>query len=123
MAEWSCIRRAEDQKNTQWKEAVDSGLCELLTLGCEVGGRWNHIALDLVDKLAKYKAHSVPKVIQRSVELAWVDRWCAMIGIAVQDALAASLLAPAGRRLVLAPSAAFVPELDLLLDGQRWAFE
>ena len=46
-----------------------------------------------------------------------------MLGIALQDALAASLLAESGKRLVLDQSAAPAPELDILLDGQRWAFE
>ena len=46
-----------------------------------------------------------------------------MISIAVQDAIRASLLVPFGVRLVLEPSGAFVPELDSLLDGQRWAFD
>jgi len=43
--------------------------------------------------------------------------------VAVQDAIAASLLAPSGSQLVLDQSAAPVPELDAVLDGQRWAFE
>ena len=62
-------------------------------------------------------------VVRLSVQLAWVHRWASMISIAVQDAIRASLLAPFGVRLVLEPSAAFVPELDSLLDGQRWAFD
>ena len=62
-------------------------------------------------------------LLRRSVRLAWIDRWASMLGIAVQDALAASLLAASGRQLVLDQSAAPVPELDHLLDGQRWALE
>ena len=46
-----------------------------------------------------------------------------MISIVVQDAIRASLLVPFGVQLVLEPSAAPVPELDSLLDGQRWAFD
>ena len=46
-----------------------------------------------------------------------------MISVAVQDAIRASLLAPFGVQLVLEPGAAPVPELDSLLDGQRWAFD
>ena len=46
-----------------------------------------------------------------------------MLGIALQDAVAASLLAVSGQRLVLDQGAAPGPELDLLLDGQRWALE
>ena len=46
-----------------------------------------------------------------------------MIGVAVQNALAASLLAPYGPGIVLDQPSAPAPELDALLDGQRWAFE
>ena len=46
-----------------------------------------------------------------------------MLGAAVQDATAASLLVASGKQLVLDQSAAPVPELDNVLDGQRWAFE
>lgn len=42
-----------------------------------------------------------------------------MIKIAMQDALAASFLAPFGPRLNLDQRAAPIPELDILLDGQR----
>ena len=98
-------------------------MCELLVLACETGGRWNFTATDLVDKLAEYKAQYASPLLRRSVQLAWVDRWAAMLGIAVQDALAASLLAVSGAQLVLDQAAAPVPELDVLLDGQRWAFD
>ena len=46
-----------------------------------------------------------------------------MIEVTVQNALAASLLAPHGPGLVLDQPAAPAPDLDLLMDGQRWAFE
>ena len=46
-----------------------------------------------------------------------------MVSVAVQDAIAASLLAPASRSLVLDQSAAPAPSLDKLLDGQRWAVD
>jgi len=46
-----------------------------------------------------------------------------MVSVAVQDAIAASLLAPAGRALVLDQSAAPAPALGKLLDGQRWAVD
>ena len=79
--------------------------------------------MDLLDKLAQYRSKDVSPLLRRSVELAWKDRWCVMIGIAVQDALAASLLASPGPGLVLDQTAAPAPELDILMDGQRWAFE
>ena len=43
--------------------------------------------------------------------------------MAVQNAVAASLLAAESRKLVLDTGAADVPDLADLLDGQRWALE
>jgi len=83
----------------------------------------NDTAIDLIDRLAVYKAQHVPFSIRRSVQLAWTDRWASMLGLAVQDAIAASLLAHSGEQLVLDPSAAPIPELDSVFDGQRWALE
>ena len=77
-------------------------------------------ATDLVYKLAQYKAASAPAVLKRSVEHAWADHWFAMVTIVIQDALAASLLAAAGKGLVLDSGAAATPELDALLVWQRW---
>ena len=117
------LRRAEQQKSAKYGDAVDTGLCHLLTLATETGGRCNDTATTLIDKCAEYKAQHVPAVLCRSVQLSWRDRWASLLGVAVQDAIAASLLAPSGSQLVLDQSAAPVPELDTLLDGQRWAFE
>ena len=61
--------------------------------------------------------------MKRSVELAWSDRWWALLGVAAQDALAASLLNPLGKKLVLDDRNPTEPELADLLDGQRWASE
>ena len=92
-----------------------------MVLACEVGGRRNRAALDLVRLLAKEKARSVHPLLRRSVELAHADRWWAVFGCAVQNALAASLLAKSGRKLVLEDATTVGPEVDELLDGQRWA--
>ena len=62
-------------------------------------------------------------MLQRSIELAYKDRWWAILGVAVQNALAASLLVADGRRLVLDAAADAEPELDSVLDGQRWALD
>ena len=102
---------------------MESDLVSLVVLGCEKGGRWNSAALELLDKLAHYRSKDVPALLRRSVELSWKDRWAGLICVAVQDALAASLLAPHGPGIVLDQPAAPAPELDILLDGQRWAFE
>ena len=75
----------------------------------------------LVQQLASYKASGESPLLRRSCERAWEARWWSLIGVAAQVALAASLLARSGKQLVLDVPAAWAPELDSLLDGQRWA--
>ena len=115
------LERATRDKETKYADVHDSSLAELVVLGCEVGGRYNEQAANWVRCLAKQKAAKQHPLLKRSVELAWSDRWWALLGVAAQDALAASLLAPYGKRLVLDDRSAPEPELADLLDGQRWA--
>ena len=92
-----------------------------MVLACEVRRRWDEKALDVVRRLAKHKATNVHELLRRSVELAYTDRWWALLGMAVQSAVAASVLAPEGRKLVLDEKGADAPELSELLDAQRWS--
>ena len=119
----AALQRAEQQKVAKYGDVTELGLCHLLTLGTETGGRCNDTVLSLVDKLSTYKAQYAPEVLRRSVALSWRDRWASMLGIAVQNAIAASLLAPTGRRLVLDQSGAPTPDISTVLDGQRWAVD
>ena len=113
--------RAEKDKQTRYGDITSSGLGRLLVLGVEVGGRWNDTSIQLIAALARHKATEAPPLLRGSAQLAWSDRWWALVGVAAQKALAASLLAPCGRNLVLGvPADAPVP-IDLLLDSQRWA--
>ena len=115
------LTRALQDKNKKYYDVASGSLGELVVLAVETGGRWHDTALDLVRLLAKRKVRSVHPLLQRSAELAWADRWWALLGCAVQNAVAGSLLARTGKRLVLDEGAADAPPLDLLLDGQRWA--
>ena len=117
------LERAIQDKERKYGDVARSELAELVVLACEVGGRWHETAVELVRQLAKLKVRNVHPLLRRSVQLAWSDRWWSLLGVAVQDALAGSLLAPNGKKLVLDRADAETPELDLLLDGQRWALE
>ena len=117
------LQKALKEKEDKYEDVARSELAELVVLACEVGGRWNETAVDLVRQLAKLKVKNVHPLLKRSVELAWTDRWWALLGVAVQNALTASLLAAEGKTLVLDRGEAHEPDLDLLLDGQRWAFD
>ena len=117
------LERAQKDKLDKYWDVEESSLGELVCLGCEVRGRWNEEAHAWVRGLAKEKAKNQHPLLRRSVELAWLDRWWALLGAATQDALAASLLVENGQKLVLDDNTAPEPSMDLLLDGQRWAAE
>ena len=111
--------KALKDKERKYPEIVASAHAELLTLATEIGGRWNHTSVELVSLLAKHKVQETPGVLRRSAQLAWINRWWTILAVAAQDALAASVLAPACSRLVLDGSAADAPDLDILLDHNR----
>ena len=115
------FRVAEREKKVKYQDVDACSLTELLVLAVEVGGRWNNTAGDLVRRLAEHKAANENPVLRRATQRAWEDRWWSLLGVAAQGALAASLLAQTGHNLVLDAPAAWAPELNVLLDGQRWA--
>ena len=94
---------------------------KLLVLAAEVGVRWNETAELLVEQLAELRASQCPLLLRGATKRAWQDRWWSLLGTAVQGAVAASLLARSGPQLVLDTPAAFPPDLEDLLDAQRWA--
>ena len=73
------LKRAEQSKKDKYSDIEAGSMAELLTLGVEVGGRWNDTALTLVRHLARYKVEHVSPLLRRSVQLAWQDRWWAML--------------------------------------------
>ena len=86
---------SKEPAKTQKRDMVtfsvhESPHAKLLVLAAEVGGRWNHTTVHFVRQLAKHKVRTAPMVLQRSADLAWADRWWTLLGVAVQDALAAS---------------------------------
>ena len=87
------FQKALKEKEDKYEDIVRNELVELVVLACEVGGRRNESAVDLVRQLIKLKVRNVHPLLKRSMELAWTDRWWALLGVAVQNALTASLLA------------------------------
>ena len=114
------LRRANDDKHSKYRDISESRVAELIVLARETGGRWNRDALNLIDQLSQYKVAATPPLLRRAAQAAWANRWWAMLAVATQDSLAASILAEDGRRLVLEAAAAPAPDLDEVLDGQRW---
>ena len=65
--------------------------------------------MHLVSELFENK---VRNLLRKSAELAWNDLWWSMLGVAVQYAVAASLLAVSGHKLMIDDACPTAPELD-----------
>ena len=86
------ISRGEALKARTYPELVKSTEVRLVTLACEVGGRWSADCRTLLRGLAGARARSAPLPLQPVVRSAWLRRWTALLSVAQQDALAATLV-------------------------------
>ena len=86
------IERGERAKETTYPDLVDSDRLRLTTLACEIGGRWSQSTVDVVRALAKAKARQAPQRVRVAAQLGWERRWWSMLSVAVQDALASTLV-------------------------------
>ena len=86
------IARAEAKKGQTYSELVESPCVRLLTLACETGGRWSQQCADVLAQLAFTRARAAPQHLQLATRTALVGRWWALLSVAQQDALAATLV-------------------------------
>ena len=86
------IQRGERAKRTTYPELVGSSVVRLVTLACEAGGRWSDECRSVLRDLAAFRARSAPPMLQRAARSAWLLRWSALLSVAQQDALAATLV-------------------------------
>ena len=97
---------------------VDSPVLKLVVAAAEVGGRLNRESRDLLKTLAVFRAQSEPRVLQSQAARIWEQRWLILLGVAIQDAVAATLVDEGSSFL----SGAAAPEplgVDVWLDGLR----
>ena len=87
-------KRALRSKQRTYPELFGPSDARCVVFAVEVGGRWSPFAIDLVHALAGVKAESAPRLIRKSAQIAWFRRWTAMMAVAAQSALAASLVEP-----------------------------
>ena len=107
------LREARKDKHTTYADVLAAPRCHLVVMGFEVAGRWSDEAWDFLQRLAKYKAQSVPKLLRRSVELLFFQRWTGLMACAVQNAYAATLLGePLGGASCVNGEAVHVADLD-----------
>jgi len=70
------LDKAGNSKNKKYREAAERrGDVKLVTLACEVGGRWSEACVDWVRRLAQYKADQQPMHLRRATQYAWSARW------------------------------------------------
>jgi len=109
----AALTRARRRKERTYPEVGHNGT-RLVVLACEVGGRWSVESLDFVRRLARHRAAQAPPVLRQAVAQAFARRWWTLLGVAVQDALAATIMGlptgplPAGTAAAAPPFAADV---------------
>ena len=108
--------RAFKHKKDTYGELVDSSVLRLEVAAAEVGGRVCGEALELLEGLARAKARSEPKALRQQAARMWRVRWTTMLAVAVQDAVAATLVND-GARLLDAASSPAPPSSEVWVDA------
>lgn len=84
---------ASTRKEETYPELTgDNGRARLVVFALEVGGRWSSEGIRFIRLLAKDRAKQEPVRLRVRAALAWQRRWCNILGIAAQRAIANSLL-------------------------------
>ena len=86
------IARAERAKRVVYRDLVNSPVLRLTTVAAEVGGRMSVASWELLRSLAVARARSAPQLVRTSARAAWLRRWATILGVAIQDAVAATLV-------------------------------
>ena len=86
------LRRAEKAKERAYPELVGSSQLRLTTVAMEVGGRISPAARHLLRVAAAARARSEPQPLRPAAARRWLGRWKAILAVAAQRALAASLV-------------------------------
>ena len=81
----------------------------LLSLGVETYGRWSPHSQDLLAKLVRKKARGVSDVLRRATERAYSARWWSLLAVALQRAIAESVLRESGADLMPAEGSVELP--------------
>ena len=83
--------RAISAKHAKYHDLVASRRCALVVLAAGTGGRWHDDCIRFVRDFARYRAHSEPLVLRRSLQLAYQRRWWSLLSSALHKSIAAAL--------------------------------
>ena len=112
----TALASAVRENRVTYPELVGSSRLRLVTAAVETGGRLSKEARRLLEEAAAVRARAEPKYLRGAVARALRARWTAMVSIAAQDALAATLV-DEGTSILDAPDGAPLLGADLWLDG------
>ena len=89
-----CMLQDADRRNrvNDYPDIESAPNATLICAGCETYGRFSETCLHLVNQLAKFRASSSPDILKKSIQRAFSQRWWAILGIAVQRAVAENIL-------------------------------
>ena len=112
--------RARTSKQRTYPELFRSTTVHMVVAAAETGGRLSRESLEVLAAAAALRAKDEPRPLRRQAARAWRARWCAMLSVAIQDALAATLVSE-GSRCLDAPAGSAPPSTDVWLDGNALA--
>ena len=93
------LRDAERDNNSNYHEVLESGLGQLLCLGCEVFGRWSAEAMRIVPAMASEKSRGLPPSVRDGARQALSARWWGILAVATKRLAAQAVLRDAGADL------------------------
>ena len=87
------LQHAETENDNTYHEVVSSGLGALRCLGY---GRFGAQAAELLPELARERTRGIHVCIRKSLALGLLHKWAGILGVALQRAVARSILRPGG---------------------------
>ena len=86
----------DEDNNATYRPVIDSGLGELLCLGCEVYGRWGQPCIALMEKLVRERARMLHPRVRRGTALGLQHRWWGILSVSLQRAVARAIMRDSG---------------------------
>ena len=87
------MTRARTRKENKYPELLGrSSRAKLVVFAMEVGGWWSPESWKCLAALARGRARDVPDILRVSAAAAWQRRWSCLLAVAVQRAVACTLL-------------------------------
>ena len=112
----AALERADKRnKEIDYPDIENDSSAQLLCLGVETYGRWNHHCITLMRQLASYKANNAPDYLKNSVKAIYFARWWNLLSVQVQVIVGESILRLSGSDLIEGAESSQMPALSELM--------